>query len=188
VRFRTLALCCAASLVGPTAGARAPGRRHRAAAPLLLSWEVTNDADTRHDVWFLDGQGRPFVFVRAGGRDPLADEARTGALTERDAAALLAASRPLPATIPAAEVERARALLVGAAQSLVWTHRRKDACPAGVTITVRGYLWPGKTASVVPLRETSCGWLVDDNLSPEAQELLAWISRVSGQRPPRLRR
>jgi hypothetical protein len=166
--------------------------KHRAAKPaasLLVSFEVSNDADTVHEAWFVDGEGRAYWFVRNGGRDPLAEAERAGGLGARDVAALVAASRPLPSVIGASEVERARALLPGAQHSMVWTHRRRDPCRGGVTVAIRGYLFAaGRAAEVIPLRETTCNWLVDENLSPEAQELIEWVYRQSGQPRPRLRR
>ncbi len=174
--------------MGIAAAARPKHASKKGAPTLLLSFEATNDANTMHQAWFVDGEGRPFAFVR-NGADPLAEAARAGVLTSRDVAALIVASRPLPATIAPGDIDRARALLPAAQHSIIWTHRRKDACPAGVTITIRGYLWPsGKPAEVVPLRETTCNYLVDENLSPEAQELIDWVYRQSGSPRPRLRR
>ncbi|HVV17120.1 MAG TPA: hypothetical protein VHH90_07935 [Polyangia bacterium] len=167
--------------------------RHRGKgvpASLLLSYEVTNDQDTMHEVWFVDGQGRTFAFSRTGGADPLAQALRTESVGGRDAAALITASRPLPAALSPAELQRAQALLAAAERSILWTHRRKDPCKLGVNVTVRGYLFSNQNrpATVVPLRETSCGWRVDENLSPEAQELIEWVYRLSGKPRPRLRR
>lgn len=159
------------------------------AAALLVSFEVSNDADTVHQAWFVDGEGRAYWFVRNGGRDPLAEAERAGGVTPRDVASLVAASRPAPAAIAAGEIEQVRALLPGAQHSMVWTHRRRDPCKGGVTVAIRGYLFaPGRPAEVIPLRETTCNWLVDENLSPEAQELIEWVYRQSGQSRPRLRR
>ena len=159
-----LSLCPRAT----SARGKSPPKR-KSAASLLVSFEVTNDADTVHDVWFVDGEGRAYWFVRNGGRDPLAEAERAGGIMSRDVGALLAASRPLPNAIAAGELDRARALLLGAQHSMVWTHRRRDPCKGGVTVAIRGYLFPpGRPAEVVPLRETTCNWLVDENLSPEA--------------------
>lgn len=187
VRIWTLALLCVSLLASPASGR--PRRASTKGLPtLLLTFEATNDANTLHQAWFVDGEGHAFAFVRSGG-DPLAEAERAGVFTSRDVAALIAASRALPVSIPPGELDRARALLPGAQHSMVWSHRRKDPCPAGVTIAIRGYLWPpGKPAEVVPLRETTCNWLVDENLSPEAQELIDWVYRQSGRPRPRLRR
>ncbi len=166
-------------------------RRHGKAitASLLLSYEVTNDRDSMHEVWFVDGLGRTFAFSRIGGADPLAQALRIESVGVRDVAALITASRPLPAALAPADVERAQAMLAGAAHSMLWTHRRKDPCKAGLNVTIRGYLFAkNRPATLVPLRETSCGWLVDENLSPEAQELIEWIYRLSGKPRPRPRR
>ncbi len=150
---------------------------------------MTNDADSVHDVWFVDGEGRAFSFRRTGGRDPLAEARRAGGITSRDVAALEAASRPLSGSIAAGEIDRARALLPAAQHSMVWAHRRRDPCKFGVTIAIQGYAFSsGRAAEVIPLRETTCNWSVDENLAPEAQVLIEWIYRVSGLPRPRLRR
>jgi hypothetical protein len=176
-------------LAGPPAVARPKHRAPKATASLLVSFEVSNDADTVHQAWFVDGEGRTYWFARAGGRDPLAEAERAGGLTARDVSALVAASRPMPNTVPAGELDRARALLPGAQHSMVWTHRRRDPCKGGVTVAIRAYLFAaGRPAEAIPLRETTCNWLVDENLSPEAQELIEWVYRQSGQPRPRLRR
>ena len=99
------------------------------------------------------------------------------------------ASRPLPAALTPGELERAQGLLAAAEHSILWTHRRKDPCKFGVNVAIRGYLFAkNRPATLVPLRETSCGWLVDENLSPEAQELIEWVYRLSGKPRQRLRR
>lgn len=166
--------------------------RHRAkplTASLLLSYEIANDSDTKHEVWFVDGEGRTFAFSRIGGADPLAQALRTESVGVRDAAALISASRPLPTILAPDQLERARALIAAAEHSILWTHRRKDPCKFGVNVAIRGYLFAkDRPATLVPLRETSCGWLVDENLSPEAQELIEWVYRLSGIPRARLRR
>ncbi|MFL5304211.1 MAG: hypothetical protein ACJ8F1_03310 [Polyangia bacterium] len=181
-----------ALLLASTGASGAGGRHHAKAgvtASLLLSYEVTNDQDTRHDVWFVDGQGRTFEFSRIGGADPLAQALRTESVGVRDAAALITASRPLPPALEPAELQRAQALVAAAEHSMLWTHRRKDPCKFGVNVTIRGYLFvKNRPATLVALRETSCGWLVDENLSPEAQELIEWVYRLSGKPRQRLRR
>jgi hypothetical protein len=173
------------------AAAHGAGRHKGKAVPpsLVLSYEITNDADTKHDVWFLDGEGRTFSFSRIGGADPLAQALRAESVGVREAAALITASRPLPPVLSADELARAEALIAAAEHSILWTHRRKDPCKFGVNVTIRGYRFvKNRPAILVPLRETSCGWLVDENLSPEAQQLIAWIHQISGIPRPRLRR
>jgi hypothetical protein len=177
-----LLVCTAAYGAGRHRGKTVP-------ASLLLSYEVANDADTKHDVWFVDGEGRTFAFSRLGGADPLAQALRAESVGVRDAAALITASRPLPPALSADEVGRAEALIAAAEHSILWTHRRKDPCKFGVNVTIRGYRFvKNRPAILVPLRETSCGWLVDENSSPEAQELIEWVYRLSGIPRPRLRR
>lgn len=183
-------MAVALSLCPRTVSARSKSpQKRKSAASLLVSYEVTNDADTVHEIWFVDGEGRAFSFKRVGGRDPMAEAQRAGGITSRDVAALKAASRPLPGTIAAAELDRVRALLPAAQHSMVWAHRRRDPCKFGVTITIEGYRFSqARAAEPIPLRETTCGWPVDENLSPEAQELIDWVYRISGIPRPRLRR
>ncbi|HVY39468.1 MAG TPA: hypothetical protein VHM31_16110 [Polyangia bacterium] len=172
------------------AAAHGAGRHRGKAVPasLLLSYEVANDADTKHDVWFVDGEGRTFAFSRTGGADPLAQALRVESIGARDVAVLIAASRPLPPVLTADELGRAQALIAAAEHSILWTHRRKDPCKFGVNVTIRGYRFvKNRPAILVPLRETSCGWLVDENRSPEAQELIEWVYRLSGLPRVRLR-
>jgi hypothetical protein len=187
VSTRVVAIC--ALLAAFAAPVVARPKHANNAASLLLSYEVSNDQDTMHEIWFLDGLGRTFAFSRTGGADPLAQALRAEAVTPRDAAALIEASRPLSVALSAAELDRTQALLAAAEHSMLWTHRRKNPCKFGVNVAIRGHLFQkNRPATLVPLRETSCGWLVDENLSPEAQDLIEGIYRLSGKPRPRLHR
>lgn len=187
---RLLWLFALVALQGVASGRTSHGHARKPAAGLVLSYEVVRESRKLHEVWFLDSQGRQFTFTDARVQGPLQQVAGGGTITPRDVNGLIKVSRPLPGGLSPAEVDRAAALVGRAERSILWTHRRRGACPDGATVIIRGYFFPAgkKDEAPVSLRETACGHPVDENLSPEAQELIDWVYRLSGvPRPHALR-
>ena len=173
-----------ALLVVRNAAARAPhvGRNTNPQPPvsLVASYEYVRGKSGQIEVLFIDSRGREFALEPPLGSQFIPYIAG-GVLSSSDATSLVTFAQPVSGRIPPAELEHAGALAAVADGSTVWTHRPRANCSDGAGIRIRGYLFPPGSArvtqKVVLLYRSYCQRVMDENLSPDAQELIGWISR-----------
>jgi hypothetical protein len=161
------------------------GGRHRtkeAPVSLVLSYLHVSGKTGRSATWVLDDRGRQFVLDdKIDGE--INREATSGVLSLSAAAAGIQLARPVPVMLERRDVIRARALAARAQKSTARTPHQERACEDGSTNAIFGYLSPSPPASqrAVLLRHVHCEKTVEENLSPAAQELIAWANRLADQ-------
>jgi hypothetical protein len=174
VRFAIILL-----LLASTGGGR---RAKDAPVSLVLSYLHTKGQSGKSATWVLDDRGRQFIL-----RDEIDgyvnQEAALGFVSLSVVADAIQLARPVPGELKPAEVARARALIARAGRSAARTPRQERACEDGSTDQIFGYLSPapGTSQRAVLLRHLHCGKTVEENLSREGQQLIAWADRLTAQ-------
>jgi hypothetical protein len=169
-----------ALLIGWCAVARAqrPGRGAKSGSPvgLVASCQSRHGMSGHSKVWFVDDQGREFTLDRPMD-DMLSEGIAHGRLTSSDVARLIEFARPVAPSVPPIDVAHARMLAVAAQRSTLATHQKRKNCSDGSAVKIYGYvLLRGKVSQdAILLHDSFCNRVVDENLSPEAQEMIGWI-------------
>jgi len=169
------------------AGAQHSGRRATSQPPVALvaSYQFTQGRSGYTEVWFLDNRGKEFMLSRPLD-NMLGEYTSHGSLSSSDVARLIKFARPVARSLNRADLEHAVMLVAAAQRSTLGTHQKRKSCNDGSTVKIHAYvLPPGKISQqAVLLHYSFCGSVVDENLSPEAQELIGWTRlRWSQARP-----
>jgi len=163
---------------GAVARAQRPEWRAKSGSPVALvaSCQSTQGKGGRSQVWFVDDRGREFTleWPRDG---MLSDDIAHSRLTSSDVARLIEFAHPVAPSVPPIDVGHARMLAMAAQRSTLATHQKRKICNDGSQVKIYGYvLLRGQISQdAILLRDTFCNSVVDENLSPEAQEMIAWV-------------
>jgi hypothetical protein len=182
--FATRTFAVLALLVVRNAAARTPhavGRTNpQPPVSLVASYEYVSGKSGQAEVLLIDTRGREFALEHPPG-SLFGSYIAGGVLSSSDTTRLVTVARPVSGRIPPAEVEHAGALVAAADRSTVWTHRPRMNCKDGAGIRIHGYVFPPESArvtqKVVLLYRSYCQRVMEENLSPDADELIGWISR-----------
>jgi hypothetical protein len=158
----------------------ASGRHRAKEAPvsLVLSRFGTN-GQGGSTTWVLDDRGRQFVLSKEK-RLALEPAGESLVLSLAAVGEAIQSARAIPPKVPAAEVDRARSLIAVADRSTARVHEPEPMCNDCGTTEIFGYLPPSPQGiqRVVLLSHIYGLWHVDENLSPQAQELIKLVNRL----------